>query len=155
MSQSRHVYPALHRPALPLPSAPHRTAPHLPSPSPRASRLGMTLIEIMIVVTIMASIMAVAGYYIFGMGNQSKIKLADSKTKELVKLIKTYVQSGNKAPANLEEMRKNGFIDEVPADPWGNEYQISIQGKNITVSSYGPDGSSGNEDDIKAEGTTN
>ena len=119
------------------------------------ARLGMTLIEIMIVVTIMASIMAVAGYYIFGMGNQSKIKLADSKTKELVKLIKTYVQSGNKAPANLEEMRKNGFIDEVPADPWGNEYQISIQGKNINVSSFGPDGSGGNEDDIKAEGTTN
>ncbi len=128
---------------------PGRARPH------GIARLGMTLIEIMIVVTIMASIMAVAGYYIFGMGNQSKIKLADSKTKELVKLIKTYVQSGNKAPANLEEMRKNGFIDEVPADPWGNEYQISIQGTNITVSSYGPDGSSGNEDDIKAEGTTN
>lgn len=45
---------------------------------------------------------------------------------------------------------EGGYIRRLPADPWGNEYQILNPGQysRIDVFSAGPDGQSGTDDDI-------
>ncbi|MEI6357815.1 MAG: type II secretion system protein GspG, partial [Verrucomicrobiota bacterium] len=44
------------------------------------------------------------------------------------------------------------YLKEVPKDPWGNDYVYECPGKNnptsYDVSSMGPDGQMGTEDDI-------
>lgn len=85
--------------------------------------------------------------------DSQKIALAEEKTKQLVKIVKTYAISENKISINFEEIIKSGFIDkdELPSDPWGGTYKIHVDQDNISVSSYGPDQKEGNEDDIVAK----
>jgi general secretion pathway protein G len=54
-------------------------------------------------------------------------------------------------PGNAQEWR-GPYVKEVPLDPWGNDYIYESPGKVNTgsydISSAGPDGQPGNEDDI-------
>ncbi|MEZ6048504.1 MAG: type II secretion system major pseudopilin GspG [Planctomycetaceae bacterium] len=42
------------------------------------------------------------------------------------------------------------YMEEVPADPWGNDYQYEYEAgeKSPKIWSYGPDGEDGTDDDI-------
>jgi len=44
----------------------------------------------------------------------------------------------------------NGYLDQVPKDPWGNSYRYLNPGKkgDVDVFSLGPNGRKGGEDDI-------
>jgi general secretion pathway protein G len=48
-------------------------------------------------------------------------------------------------------------MESIPPDPWGNEYQYAYPGEanpnSYDIWSYGPDGSSGTDDDIGNWGT--
>jgi prepilin-type N-terminal cleavage/methylation domain-containing protein len=120
----------------------------------RASRLGMTLIEIMIVVTIMAAIIGTATVYIFKSGNRANVNIATTEAKKLLDQVKQYTMTNTskKAPSNLDQLVKDGYAEEIPTDPWGNSYTLSVQGNKATITSSGPDSAPGNEDDIVVEG---
>ena len=36
-------------------------------------------------------------------------------------------------------------------DPWGNEYQLKVDGKEYYILSFGPDALEGTEDDIRSD----
>jgi general secretion pathway protein G len=44
------------------------------------------------------------------------------------------------------------YLDKIPQDPWGNEYQYAQPGRqnanSFDLSSIGPDGKAGTEDDF-------
>jgi general secretion pathway protein G len=44
------------------------------------------------------------------------------------------------------------YLDKIPQDPWGNEYQFAQPGRqnanSFDLSSIGPDGKAGTEDDF-------
>ncbi len=41
------------------------------------------------------------------------------------------------------------MLEGEPVDPWGNELQYELQGKKRPkITSYGPDGEAGGDDDI-------
>jgi len=46
--------------------------------------------------------------------------------------------------------RRGGYIQRLPADPWGNEYLLLSPGEfgDIDIFSAGPDGQTGTDDDI-------
>jgi general secretion pathway protein G len=115
---------------------------------------GMTLVEIMIVITIMASIMGVVGFYVFGTLTQAQTKNAKMGINQLEQIVQTHYMLNNKMPSSLNELTEgdNPLVESEDKldDPWGNKYIYEHSGgTNYTIYSAGPDGQQGTEDDVK------
>lgn len=117
---------------------------------------GMTLVEIMIVVTIMASIMGVVGFFVFGALDRSNIKTAQIEIGQLEGLINTYylTSSPNRLPDSLTELTTGPapLTKDVPKDPWNSDYVYRKNGaRDFEIVSPGPDGKEGTDDDVRKQ----
>lgn len=122
-----------------------------------ANTRGMTIVELMIVLTIIASIMGVVGFFAFGAINNAGIKEAQIEIKQLSNMVETYylASSPRSLPSNLDDLAEgsNKLTEKVPKDPWGNDYIYTKTGnREFEIHSAGPDGIEGNEDDVFEEG---
>jgi general secretion pathway protein G len=119
---------------------------------------GFTLIEIMVVVVILGILAAVVVPKI--MDNPDKARIVKAKNDvqaikgslDLYKLDNFYYPSTDQGlqalvqqPSGTPEARnwkQGGYLDRMPKDPWGNDYQYLNPGVNgdIDVFSYGADG---------------
>ena len=130
----------------------------------RAGQSGFTLIEIMVVVTIIAVIAAMVAPNIFGNLSGAQIKVAKTEITRLEEALGIYKLDNFNLPSTeqgLEALvRKPGGSPEptaqwrqqlkkLPVDPWGNPYQYLNPGSrgDTDIFSYGPDGTK-SEDDI-------
>jgi general secretion pathway protein G len=118
----------------------------------RVRRSGMTLIEVMIVVVIMAMIAAAAGFAVKHAKDEADRNLARSDVKALAQIAEAYqITHTNECPtlAELEQSRllRRGSNTQ---DPWGHAYEIVCDTGDVNVRSSGPDGEPGNGDDIAA-----
>jgi general secretion pathway protein G len=56
------------------------------------------------------------------------------------------------APSGVQGFKQGGYMEEIPADPWGNPYQYKCPGQHnpdsFDVFSMGPDGHEGGTDDL-------
>ncbi|MBR4984988.1 MAG: type II secretion system protein GspG [Proteobacteria bacterium] len=115
-------------------------------------RKGMTLIEIMIVVTLMVAIMGLIGWNVIGQADKANDGLAETQLKSLKSNCEAYRLYYRKFPDNLEALvntpDNRKIIDEVPEDPWGNPYNFEKNGNKIKLYSSGSDGIPNTEDDI-------
>ena len=115
----------------------------------------MTLIEIMIVVAIMAAIMGVVGWYVLGQKTKADIDLANTQLKTFQQAVRQYRIQYNKFPDKFEDLvdTPDGvrLIEEVPKDPWGNDYVLESTGSKVLMYSNGPDGTANNDDDVRVE----
>jgi general secretion pathway protein G len=129
----------------------------------RTRNNGFTLLEIIIVVVILGILAAFIVPNIMGRPEQAKVVAAKSDIRTLVSALKMYrldngrypsADQGLKAlaekpttgdiPANWQ---KGGYIEHLPKDPWGTDYQYlnpGIHGE-IDVFSFGSDGKAGGE----------
>ena len=113
---------------------------------------GMTLVEVLIVLTIMASIMGVVGFVAVGALDKAGKKEAVLDMGTLGQGVEQfYIMNGRTYPKSLDELVKDNTISKVPTDPWNEEYVYIVTDKSFELSSKGPDKISGNEDDIKYE----
>jgi general secretion pathway protein G len=113
----------------------------------RRSR-GMTLIEIMVVITILGLIAAAVGIAVVP-------KLEEAKHDRAVLDIKTiqgglqlyYAKSGHypDTATGLKALVDTQTVQEVPKDPWGNDYIYTNEGGKPVIVSYGRDGQPGGE----------
>ena len=123
-----------------------------------ARRAGMTLVEIMIVLTIMAGIMAFAAYSVVGYLQNAKIKEAQTEVGTLKQMVELYLSTHGDMPDGLDDLERDvdgmaRITDRVPDDPWENPYEFErTSGWDFTVFSLGPDGQSGTDDDLYPEG---
>jgi general secretion pathway protein G len=119
-----------------------------------ANQRGMTLVEIMIVVTIMASIMGVVGFFVFGALDEANKKEARIEIGQLSQMVESYylTTDPHKLPDQLEDLNDKNLVKggEIPTDPWGNEYVYRKNGREFEIISAGPDGQEGTEDDISS-----
>jgi len=118
-----------------------------------ANAKGMTIVELMIVLTIIASIMGVVGFYVFGALDKANIKNAEIEIKQLNNLVEAYYLSASPRgfPNQLEDLTEgpSPLTKEIPKDPWGADYVYrKVSNREFTIISPGPDGIEGNEDDI-------
>ena len=117
-----------------------------------ALRKGMTLIEIMIVVTLMVAIMGLVGYNVMGATDRANNGLAETQLKSLKGNCEAYRLYYKKFPERLEDLvntpDNRKIIDEVPDDPWGNPYNFEKTGNKIKPYSSGSDGLPNTDDDI-------
>ena len=117
---------------------------------------GVTLIEIMIVLTIMAIVMGfIVGPKVLNSWKDAKIKLAKMAAKDYVGAYTQWsLSSEENCPASLDDLNKYRGSKEGK-DPWGSRFvmrcgQNGPDGQDFGVISPGPDRREGTEDDIRS-----
>ena len=121
-----------------------------------ADARGMTIVELMIVLTIIASIMGVVGFFVFGALDNAAIQEARIEIGQLSNMCDAYYLSSSpkKLPDSLEQLAEGPapLTEKVPKDPWGADYVYKKEGpRKFEIYSAGPDGQEGTEDDVHAE----
>ncbi|MFH1810868.1 MAG: type II secretion system major pseudopilin GspG [Pseudomonadota bacterium] len=126
----------------------------------RRSSRGMTLIEIMVVITLLGIIAAAVGVAAVNMLERGQIDSARTQAHEIAKSLDSYRVLYGRYPSTSEGLGalvsppSNGkpIMERMPKDPWNNEYQYLFPGTHnaskFDVKSFGPDGQEGGGDDI-------
>jgi len=122
-----------------------------------ARESGFTLIEILVVMAIIGMLAIMVAPNIFNQQAGAQIDAALSQISSLEAALDTYRLDVGEYPDSLEGLRENisgraawngpYLRRDVPLDPWGNEYVYDADGREFTLSSYGPDGEQGGEGD--------
>lgn len=113
----------------------------------RRSR-GMTLIEIMVVITILGLIAAAVGVAVIPQLNQARRDRAELDIKNIQNALKLYYTKKGNYPDTATGLRglvEMQALEQIPRDPWNNEYVYLNEGGKPVVISYGADGTSGGE----------
>lgn len=133
-------------------------------PKSKLKRSGFTLVEMLLVLVILATLAAIVVPKFAGRTEQARITAAETQIRNLELVLDTYeVDNGFypkgsdgledlvEQPSNTQNWR-GPYVEEIPLDPWGNAYVYECPGKHNTSSfdimSMGPDGRSGGDDDI-------
>jgi len=120
----------------------------------RAASAGFSLLEIMVVITIMAMIMGALSVGVMTYLDKAKAKQAMMDIKTISSALDLYKSEFGKYPDGLDALVKEKILKEkkVPKDPWGNEYIYINPGSNnsdgFDIYSFGKDGREGGGDDI-------
>jgi general secretion pathway protein G len=133
----------------------------------RRSEGGFTLIELLLVVVIIGILAAIVVPKLAGRSEDARIAQAKGDLATFRTALSTYEVDNGRYPQSdpgLEALVRNPgeaknwkgpYIDrnEIPKDPWGNEYIYLFPGskneKSFDLISAGPDGAPGTEDDIE------
>lgn len=123
---------------------------------------GFTLIEVMVVVVILGILAALIVPKIMSRPEQARIVkvkqdiLAIQSALDLYKLDNGMYPStdqGLKAlvtkptiPPTPMSWKSDGYLQDVPIDPWGQEYQYMNDNEKVRIFSYGPKGKDGNSE---------
>lgn len=117
---------------------------------------GFTLIELMVVVVILGSLIALVGPNVWNMLFQSRQEMAKTQMSNFQTAIDNFKLSQKRLPSTLAELEEppegvpDPFIDSIPQDPWGNEYEYKVLSKSkYEITAAGEDGEIGTDDDIK------
>lgn len=118
---------------------------------------GFSLLEIMVVITIMTMIMGAVGVGVMGYLDKSKMKQAKIDIVTISNALDLYKTEFGRYPESedgLSRLVEEKILKEkkVPKDPWGNDYIYIYPGSNnddgFDLYSFGPDGKEGGNDDI-------
>ena len=126
---------------------------------------GFTLIEIMVVMVILGLLVAIVAPNIMGRSDQARVTVAETQLSNIANALDLYrldnghypsTQQGLEAlvskPSGTPEPKNwnpEGYMNSVPEDPWGNEYQYISPGVDgpYDLYSFGSDGQEGGEGD--------
>jgi general secretion pathway protein G len=121
---------------------------------------GFTLIEVMVVVVILGILAALIVPKIMSRPEQARVVkvkqdlLAIQSALDLYKLdnglyptteqgLQALVTKPTTSPVP-RDWKSDGYLQEVPVDPWGENYQYMNDGGKLKIFSYGADGKDGN-----------
>src|SRR5882724_8118971 len=137
-----------------------------PLKTARKSRArGFTLIEIMVVITILGILAALIVPRVVGRTDDARVAAARQDIASLMQALKLYRLDNSRYPTTEQGLRaliekpaaepvpnnwkQGGYLERssLPKDPWGKEYQYLSPGLKgeIDVFSFGRDGQSGGE----------
>ena len=125
----------------------------------RRSARGMTLIEIIVVITILSLLMAAVGVAVIPQLDQAKVERARLDIANINNALKTYYAKKGNYPdtgGGLKSVVDAQILEKMPTDPWDHEYQYLLEGGKPVIKSYGKDGSEGGTDsdaDISSKDT--
>jgi general secretion pathway protein G len=116
----------------------------------RRRQQGMTLIEIMIVMVIMALVAAGAGFAIVPQLQKAKIKSTQQDAKSIAAAAEMYMAENKDCPT-VQKLLDQKILNKKnhTKDAWDNEFAIECDDDGAVVKSGGPDGQLGNDDDIE------
>ena len=116
----------------------------------RRRREGMTLIEIMIVITIFAMIAGGVAVALLPRLEEARIKSTKTDAQSLRSAVMLYVADNPRGCPTVEDLVAERYLDgsRRTADAWDTPFQISCEDGDIMVVSAGPDLEFSTEDDI-------
>ena len=133
-----------------------------------ANRFGFTLIELMLVLVILATLAAIVLPKFTGRSQQAKVTSAKTQIAGFETALSTFEVDLGRYPTTTEGLRalvvkptsdSEGWLqpylsrEEIPKDPWGNDYVYRYPGQyneyGYDLYSVGPDHKLGGGDDIK------
>lgn len=138
-------------------------------PAPRAVRSsrrrgarqrGLTLIEILVVVTILGLIAGIVGVAVVNQLEEAQIDTTRTQLINISKALDIYKMKVGKYPTSTEGLQalanppngRNPVMTPIPKDPWGGEFVYISPGQHnpatFDIYSKGPDQQGGTEDDI-------
>jgi general secretion pathway protein G len=131
---------------------------------------GFTLIEIMIVLGIVGMLFGFVGVNLIGKFKESKISAAKIQMASYGQALQAYYLSHSNYPSTAQGLQalvsaptvgkipknypEGGYLGKktLPKDPFGNDYRYECEdNQNYTISSDGPDGQPGTDDDVVQE----
>ncbi|MBM3747011.1 MAG: type II secretion system protein GspG [Acidobacteria bacterium] len=116
----------------------------------RRNQAGVTLIEMLVVVTIIAMFAGLAAYRLWPHVDTARITRARADISTLMGALEMYRLKQGTFPATEQGLAAvRPFLKaEVPLDPWGRAYEYKYpgsQGEDPEIICYGADGRAGGE----------
>ncbi len=138
---------------------------HLPLPTPHSSRRvfrrAFTLVEMLLVVTIIGILAALVIPKIVGRSEQARVTAAQADLASIKTTLDAFEVDNGYYPKSIQDLvlapntAKNWhgpYLEKIPQDPWGNNYVYYFPGKHNSGSydllSIGPDSKEGTDDDV-------
>lgn len=124
----------------------------------KSSQRGFTLLEMMVVLVIIATIAGTLAVNIMGRQDQANVKLAKAGAVKLEGYVSQFRSDTKRFPNSFSELTerpgdvKSWYGPYATAseleDPWGSEYQLKVPGEHgrVDVFSFGADGKEGGQD---------
>ena len=120
---------------------------------------GMSLLEIMVVITLIGLVTAAIGVAVIGQLNKGQADTARNQSYEIAKALDIYKLQNGSYPSTGQGLavlksppKGKPIMDDVPKDPWGQDYIYTNPGQKnpskFDIRSKGNDGVEGNEDDV-------
>ncbi len=103
---------------------------------------GMTLIEIIVVITILSLLMAAVGVAVIPQLEQAKVDRAKMDIGNIQNALKTYYAKKGNYPdtgVGLKALVDAQILERAPLDPWDTEYVYMKEGSTPVIISYGKD----------------
>jgi len=124
---------------------------------------GFTLIEMLVVVAIMATLAAMIAPNLIKKAEESKVTAAKADIQQIASALDIYKLDNFSYPSSDQGLEaliskpsgspepknwRSPYLKKTPVDPWGNEYYYAYPGENgeFDVYSLGADGQPGGED---------
>ena len=117
-------------------------------PHDRRATRGMTLIEIMVVITILGLIAAAVGIAVIPKLEEARRDRAALDIKAIEGAMKLYYAKKGNYPdtsSGLKALVDTQNLEKMPLDPWNHEYVYINEGGKPIITSYGADGAPGGE----------
>ncbi|MCU0673864.1 MAG: type II secretion system protein GspG [Myxococcota bacterium] len=111
----------------------------------------MTLIEILVVITIMALVAGAVGASVFGALRDAKAKRARTDASSLSAAALRFRLDHARCPTSTDELVEAGYLQRHgrSADPWDGDFVHECEADDVIAVSAGPDGVFGTEDDVR------
>jgi general secretion pathway protein G len=132
---------------------------HAPKSLVKRTARGMSLLEIMVVITLIGLVAAAVGVAVMNQLEKGQMDTARNQAYELGKSVELFKLQQGSYPSTAQGLgalasppKGKPIIERVPKDPWSNEYIYVNPGQKnpgkFDVRSKGPDGVEGTEDDV-------